>query len=247
MFTTHLELQAYGGGREQKVAGSKLQRKSWRVAVVRPSAAFMAPVEEQLVSAGLVALGVAVFAVLAAVFFGTRVAAPILRLTESAERVARGDLETHAKISGPREVQALAHAFNLMTGQVRETLDGLLVEIGDRTRAEGAARESEERVRAFVENALDVILVIDRQGQVMYSSPSIERLLGRTAPDVIGENWFDWLVPRRCRAGSRAAGRSRSPTTSRFSTSCVCSIETARNVTSSWSDDLLSTCVAWVA
>ncbi|HEY3252717.1 MAG TPA: ATP-binding protein, partial [Polyangiaceae bacterium] len=195
MFTTHLTLDAFGGGREQKVAGSMIQRKPWRVAVVRPSAAFMAPVEEQLVSAGLVALGVAVAAVLAAVFFGTRVAAPILRLTESAERVARGDLEAHATISGPREVQALARAFNLMTGQVRETLDGLLVEIGDRTRAEGAARESEERVRAFVENALDVILVIDRQGQVMYSSPSIERLLGRSAADVIGENWFDWLAP----------------------------------------------------
>ncbi|MEI9940603.1 MAG: ATP-binding protein [Pseudomonadota bacterium] len=195
MFTTHLRLEVYGGGREQKVAGSMIQRKPWRVAVVRPSAAFMAPVEEQLVSAGLVALGVAVFAVLAAVFFGTRVAAPILRLTESAERVARGDLETHAKISGPREVQALARAFNLMTGQVRETLDGLLVEIGDRTRAEGAARESEERVRAFVENALDVILVIDREGRVLYSTPSIERLLGRTAAAVIGENWFDWLAP----------------------------------------------------
>ncbi|HKO53422.1 MAG TPA: ATP-binding protein [Polyangiaceae bacterium] len=195
MFTTHLKLDAYGGGREQKVAGSKLQRKHWRVAVVRASAAFMAPVQEQLISAGLVALGVAVFAVLAAVYFGTRVAAPILRLTESAESVARGDLETHAKISGPREVQALARAFNLMTGQVRENLDGLLLEIGDRTRAEAAARESEERVRAFVENALDVILVIDRQGQVMYSSPSIERLLGRNASAVIGENWFDWLVP----------------------------------------------------
>ena len=204
MFTAHLRLNAYGGGKEQKVAGRKLQRKPWRVAVVRPSAAFMAPVEEQLASAGLVALGVALVAVLAAVFFGTRVAAPILRLTESAERVARGDLGVHAKISGPREVQALARAFNTMTGQVRETLEGLLVEIGDRTRAEGAARESEERVRAFVENALDVILVIDRDGRVLYSSPSIERLLGRSAPNVIGENWFDWLAP-----GEATAARAR--------------------------------------
>src|SRR6478609_6634736 len=195
MFTTHLQLGAYGGGEEQKVARCKLQRKPWQIAVVRSSEAFIAPVQEQLTSAGLVALGVAACAVLAAVFFGTRVAAPILRLTESAERVARGDLESHARISGPREVQALAHAFNLMTDQVRETLDGLLVEIGDRTRAESAARESEERVRAFVENALDVILVIDKQGQVMYASPSIERLLGRTAAAVLGENWFDWLAP----------------------------------------------------
>lgn len=195
MFTTHLKLEAYNGGDEQKVAGCTLQRKPWQIAVVRPSAAFIAPVEEQLTSAGLVALGVAACAVLAAVFFGTRVAAPILRLTASAERVARGDLETHAKISGPREVQALAHAFNLMTDQVRETLDGLLVEIGDRTRAEGAARESEERVRAFVENALDAILVIDREGRVLYSSPSIERLLGRSASEVIGNHWFDWLAP----------------------------------------------------
>lgn len=204
VFTTHLDLAAKGGGREQKVAGTRLHRQSWRVGVVRPSAAFMAPVEEQLYSAGLVALGVAVIAVLAAVFFGTRVAAPILRLTESAERVARGDLETHAKISGPREVQALAHAFNLMTGQVRETLEGLLVEIGDRTRAESAARESEERVRAFVENALDVILVLDRQGQVLYASPSIERLLGRAAASVIGHDWLDWVLP-----ADRAAARAR--------------------------------------
>lgn len=194
MFTTHLNLEAHGGGREQKVAGTTLQRQTWRVAVVRPSAAFMAPVDEQLQSAGLVALAVAVIATLAAVFFGTRVAAPILRLTESAERVARGDLDAHAKISGPREVQMLARAFNLMTGQVRETLEGLLVEIGDRTRAESSARESEERVRAFVENALDVILVIDRQGQVLYASPSIERLLGRDVASVIGKNWFEWLV-----------------------------------------------------
>ena len=204
MFTTHLDLESHGGGREQKVAGTKIHRQSWQVAVVRPSAAFMAPVEEQLESAGLVALGVAALAVLAAVFFGTRVAAPILRLTESAERVARGDLETHAKISGPREVQALARAFNLMTGQVRETLEGLLVEIGDRTRAEGAARESEERVRAFVENALDVILVVDRQGMILYASPSIERLLGSTVADVIGKNWFDWVVP-----GDLVAARAR--------------------------------------
>ena len=195
MFTTHLDLSAHGGGGEQKVAGTKIQRQTWRVAVVRGSAAFMAPVYEQLRSAGLVALGVAVIAILAAVFFGTRVAAPILRLTESAERVARGDLEAHAKISGPREVQALARAFNTMTGQVRETLEGLLVEISDRTRAEGAARESEERVRAFIENALDVILVLDGDGKIMYASPSIERLLGHPPSWVIGSNWLEWLVP----------------------------------------------------
>jgi PAS domain S-box-containing protein len=195
MFTTHLDLTAHGGGREQKVAGTKIQRQDWRVGVVRSNAAFMAPVQEQLRSAALVALGVAVFAVLAAVFFGTRVAAPILRLKESAERVARGDLETQAKVSGPHEVQALARAFNLMTGQVRETLEGLLVEIGDRTRAEGAARESEERVRAFVENALDVILVLDREGQVLYASPTIKHLLGRSVEEVIGKNWFAWVVP----------------------------------------------------
>ena len=204
VFTTHLDYAARGGGTEQKVAGRQLQRQSWRVGVVRPSEAFMAPVDDQLYSAGLVALGVAVIAVLAAVFFGTRVAAPILRLTESAERVARGDLETHAKVSGPREVQALAHAFNLMTGQVRETLEGLLVEIGDRTRAESAARESEERVRAFVENALDVILVLDRQGHVLYASPSIERLLGRPAEAVIGHDWYEWLLP-----ADRSAARAR--------------------------------------
>ncbi|HEX2671483.1 MAG TPA: ATP-binding protein, partial [Polyangiaceae bacterium] len=40
-----------------------------------------------------------------------------------------------------------------------------------------------------------VILVIDRAGRVSYSSPSIERLLGRSAAEVIGKNWFDFLSP----------------------------------------------------
>ncbi len=208
MFTTHLDLSAHGGGHEQKVAGAKLERQEWRVGVVRPNAAFMAPVQEQLESAGLVALGVAAVAIWAAFFFGARVAAPILRLTESAERVARGDLETHAKISGPREVQALARAFNLMTGQVRETLEGLLVEIGDRTRAEGAARESEERVRAFVENSLDVILVLDRAGAVLYASPSIEQLLGRELDTVIGQNWLEWVAPEDLDTARTELGRA---------------------------------------
>ena len=61
----------------QAEPGTQMHRKPWRVAVVRPNAAFMAPVEEQLQSAGLVAFGVAVIAVLAAVFFGTRVGSPV--------------------------------------------------------------------------------------------------------------------------------------------------------------------------
>jgi len=201
IFTAHLDLQKHGGGLEQKVSGTTIRLQAWRVAAVRPSAAFMAPVYRQLASAALVSLVVAIFAVLAAVFFGTRVAAPILRLTATAERFARGELESRAKVSGPREVQALARAFNQMTGQVREMLEGLMVQVRERTRAETVARENEERVRAFVENALDVIMVLDRDGTVLYTSPSIERLLGRSVEVVTGTSCFDWVRPKDIPAG----------------------------------------------
>ena len=88
-------------------------------------------------------------------------------------------------------MQALANAFNLMTDQVRETLAGLLVEIGDRTRAESAARESEERVRAFVENALDA-----EAARITLEIQAGGRSLVRVTDDGTGMNRDDALLTR---------------------------------------------------
>ncbi len=49
--------------------------------------------------------------------------------------------------------------------------------------------------RALIENASDLITVVDRDGIIQYVSPSVERVIGWTAADLLGRNVFELLHP----------------------------------------------------
>ena len=65
----------------------------------------------------------------------------------------------------------------------------------ERTRAKDALRGSEERFRALIENANDVISIVDSKGVILYESPSIERMLGYAQEELLGKNAFDLIHP----------------------------------------------------
>jgi len=56
-------------------------------------------------------------------------------------------------------------------------------------------RRSEQRFRALVQRASDLILVVDPTGVISYVSPSITRVLGYPVEDIRGTNWLDLLHP----------------------------------------------------
>ena len=64
------------------------------------------------------------------------------------------------------------------TQELKEANRQLKHEIGDRVRAEVALKESEEHFRSLIENATDLIVVVDHLGRVEYVSPSITGVLG---------------------------------------------------------------------
>jgi signal transduction histidine kinase len=66
---------------------------------------------------------VAVFiALLSALFVSRSIAAPLASLSNTATRIAAGDLELSANIRRHDEIGALAHAFNRMTARLREVI-----------------------------------------------------------------------------------------------------------------------------
>ena len=53
----------------------------------------------------------------------------------------------------------------------------------------------EEHLRSLIENASDIITVVDADGTMRYQSPSIERVLGYNTGELIGRNAFELIHP----------------------------------------------------
>jgi PAS domain S-box-containing protein len=71
----------------------------------------------------------------------------------------------------------------------------LQIELEERTRAERALRESEERYRLIAEHTDDLISIADAQNRLQYASPSHARVLGLPPDELIGRNILDRVHP----------------------------------------------------
>lgn len=62
-----------------------------------------------------------------------------------------------------------------------------------RREAELALRQKEEGFRSLIENALDIITVLDAEGIIGYESPSVEKILGYKPEDLAGKNIIEYI------------------------------------------------------
>ena len=107
-----------------------------------PGAALVAEMNQRTAFAPARTLGLTIggFGLLVVVLLGIgtyilsrRIARPILAITETATAVTAGDLTREAPVTTNDEVGVLATAFNTMTAELRETLEGLEKRVADRT------------------------------------------------------------------------------------------------------------------
>ncbi|HMP89356.1 MAG TPA: PAS domain S-box protein [Kiritimatiellia bacterium] len=64
-----------------------------------------------------------------------------------------------------------------------------------RQRAEDSLRKSEEHFRSLIENASDLILVVNHKGDIVYGSPSVERELGYLPDKITTLKFLDIIHP----------------------------------------------------
>ena len=93
-----------------------------------------------------------------------------------------------------------AHDY-LMKGNLARLLPAIERELREakerqqRRLAEQALRRNEQQFRALIENASDIILLLDGTGTVRYASPSVRRILAIDPKQVRGQPLTNWLHP----------------------------------------------------
>lgn len=68
-------------------------------------------------------------------------------------------------------------------------------EIEHRKEIEGELQKSKDHFQALIENAQDIITVLDYNGIIRYSSPAIIRILGYNKEELHGKSAFDYVHP----------------------------------------------------
>jgi PAS domain S-box-containing protein len=101
------------------------------------------------------------------------------------------------KITGAGDKLMLHTRWTLLRDARNQPKSILVIgtDITERKRAEGELRKREDRFRLLIENASDLITILNGEGLIRFQSPSAKRLLGYEPEDVVGRNAFEFIHP----------------------------------------------------
>lgn len=129
----------------------------------------------------VLALLIGGIAAIASVVVARRIAAPLERLTEAADRIGGGDLTTPLGTEGLAEIGRLATSME----QMRRRLWRLTADL--------EAQKAE--ARAMVNGIVEGVFVVDGERRVVQMNPQAASLLDLSADDAIGQFCGDVLKP----------------------------------------------------
>jgi PAS domain S-box-containing protein len=130
-------------------------------------------------------------------------------VVEGVSRTIRGDYRKvgiwrHKKKDGAViDVEIITHDIEFNGREARLVL---AYDVTARVEAEQSLYESEGKLRAITDTALDAILLIDEEERVVYWNPSASRMLGYAPEEIMGRN-LAAVIPERFRATHSAAFR----------------------------------------
>ncbi|NHZ72729.1 MAG: HAMP domain-containing protein, partial [Aquificales bacterium] len=129
----------------EQMAVVSLATQPWQVAYVLPRDVFLSPVEDAIQITVAWTAVFTIFLVAAAVLVARWLTKPVVQLTAVTEQITAGDLTAQAEVNSDDEIGQLAFAFNNMTTQLRQTMEGL------ETREEALQDSNEQLEVALIE------------------------------------------------------------------------------------------------
>ncbi len=192
-------------GQKRRLYWASVPSTRWKVALNVPESVIVASALSLAIRTGEVFL-VAMSLLLGIIFIAARrISRPVEALTVSAEAVAGEDYAaagTLASISRrPDELGKLARAFQRMAAAVAAREASL-------RNAQEAQRHSEQHFRSLIENASDVITLVDRRGIILYESPAFHRVSGFGPSEVTGRPVMEFIHPQDVPVVTQAMART---------------------------------------
>jgi methyl-accepting chemotaxis protein len=105
-------------GHEQLAGYDAIHPVNWPLVAQQAAQVALAPVAAQQRLALLIAAGVAIVAMAFGLLVARLIVRPLQSLSDAAERVGRGDLQTRVDLKGATELRRLGTAFNAMAAQL---------------------------------------------------------------------------------------------------------------------------------
>ncbi len=101
-------------------------------------------------------------------------------------------LASHDEVNGPVAMSVTGNQLQTEVEGLRARVVQLEQTLADYARIEQELRDSEERWRSLVENAPDVILLMDRQGRIQFVNHTAQ---GYSEAEVVGSTGVDFIQP----------------------------------------------------
>lgn len=121
------------------------------------------------------------------------------KLVEAFYKVPQMEADTFEKIA-----QSLYHIANQMSNSAYQNVQQARL-IAQLKAAEAEIKESEEKVLTIGNAALDAVIIIDQNGDIVYWNPAAEKIFGHKEQDVLGLNVHQLIMPDKYRTQFESA------------------------------------------
>ena len=189
-----LPVAGYDANTNSYYAITRLQGADWFTANLVPASVVnlqASTAAQWVLWSGLLAF--MLLAAMLAVILNRQIARPVTNLARVAKQVASGNLDVSLTAERDDEVGDLTNALNEMAEQLRLREDANQAEKKQLATALDATKTAETRFRVLLEYAADIILVLDENGITRFASRTIEKTIGYTVEDRIGQSGFNIL------------------------------------------------------
>ncbi|MBT3380651.1 MAG: PAS domain S-box protein [Lentisphaerae bacterium] len=137
------------------------QGLDWLVGVVVPESEYMSRIRAGNRQTRLLIVATLFLAIVVGLVAELRITRPIGRLHAATHSLSEGESpEALGDDSSIREISGLTRAFDGMSKRLRQTLYDLRNEISERTHAEEALRDSEQRYRTLYDSSEEAIMIL---------------------------------------------------------------------------------------